>query len=132
MEAITFPDVEAVVVGYLSTALTARADTATVATNVPSPRPSRLVKVTRTGGVRASMGHELAQVTVECWEASTASTAALTRVVRGLLSALHVVDDGIVCAFTREVGGPSFFPDPTTSLPRYRMTVQLIQKSQTL
>lgn len=130
MEAVTFPDVESVVIDYLSGALTD--DSATIATAVPTTRPDRLVKVTRTGGLRASVGHELAQVTMECWDTTGPAAAALTRLVRGHLAAMHYVDGDIVCAFVREVGGPAFFPDALTGMPRYRMTVQLVQKSQTL
>lgn len=132
MEAITFPDAEAVTVAYLNEALTACGDTAKAATMIPNPRPDRLVKVTRTGGVRASVGHELAQVTIECWDVNGPAAADLARLVRGHISALHVVDDDIVAAFAREIGGPVFLPDPQTNLPRYRMTVQLVLKSQTL
>lgn len=123
MEAITFPDVEAALVTHLTTALAA--DTATVSTMVPTPRPARFIRVTRTGGFRASVGHELAQVTLDCWDATGSPAAAnLARLVRGHVSTFH--------GFVREFAAPSFTADPQTGTPRYRMTVQIMQKSQTL
>lgn len=123
MEAITFPDIEAALVTHLSTEL--GTDAATVSTRVPSPRPARFVKVTRTGGLRASVGHELAQVTLDCWDSSGGPAAAnLARLVRGHVSTFH--------GFVREFAAPSFTPDPQTDTPRYRMTVQIMQKSEVL
>ena len=123
MEAITFPDIEAALVDHLSDAL--GTDAATVSTIIPSPRPTRLVKITRTGGFRASVGHELAQITFDCWDDTGSPAAAnLARLVRGHVSTFH--------GFVREFAAPSFTPDPQTDTPRYRMTVQIMQKSEVL
>ena len=71
MEAITFPDAEGVVIGYLNAQLAGRGDAARVSNMVPNPRPTRLVKVTRTGGGRRSVAQEDAQITVQCWDADS-------------------------------------------------------------
>lgn len=131
MEIITFPDVEAVVVDYLTGAFAMLGESAVVATMVPNPRPSRLVRVTRTGGVRATVGHELPQVTLECWDSDGPGVANLASVTRGCIEAMHVSENGATVAFVREISGPTSFPDALTGLPRYRLTVQIVQKSQT-
>lgn len=122
-ELITFPDVEAAAQDYLETQLAALSDTATVVVKIPDPRPTRMVKLNRTGGVRLGLVLEQAQLTVECWDARTDLAHDLAQVVRGLL---WVMPDRYSTATTykvAELGGLANLPDPDTALPRYTFTV---------
>ena len=121
MEAVAFPDVEAAAVAFLKAQLAARSDSAHVGTRVPSPRPARLVRVSRTGGGRRNLVQDDAQVTAECWAPDSVSAAALCRLVRALLGSM---DTGGVW-FAGEVGGPVDHPDDLTDSPRYQTTVTL-------
>ena len=132
MEAITFPDAEGVVIGYLNAQLAGRGDAARVSNMVPNPRPTRLVKVTRTGGGRRSLAQEDAQITVQCWDADSPEASDLARIVRGLLWAMSINANGVVAHVPTEVGGPAFFPDPDTNLPRYQFTVIVRLRAQVL
>lgn len=101
-----------------------------VSTVVPNPRPSRLVKVTRTGGGRRTVAHDDAMVTVECWDTESSDAAALADLVRAHLTNFDTVQgfmprDG-------EVSGPQFFPDPLTTSPRYQLTVIVRLRAQVL
>lgn len=123
MQAITFPDVEGVVIQYLNAQLLARADSARAANMVPNPRPGRFVKVTRTGGGRRSLAQEDAQVTIQCWGVDSVDASELAIVCRGLMWAMDISGPEVVAHVPTEVGGPAFLPDPDTGLPRYQFTV---------
>lgn len=136
MEAITFPDAEGVVIGYLNNLLAGRGDAARVANKVPSPRPARFVKVTRAGGGRRSLAQEDAQVTAQCWDVDSPEASELARLCRGLLAAMDINANGVVAHVPQgeegEVGGVAFFPDPDTNLPRYQFTVIVRQRAQVI
>lgn len=132
MEAITFPDAEAVVVGYLNSLLIADGDTARASTRVPGERPGRLVRPILTGSSRRNLSQQDAQVTVECWAPSGPDAAALARKVYGWLSALDVDGAHVPQGSDGWVGGPYSDPDPDTGSPRYTMTVIVRQRAVTL
>lgn len=127
VEVIAFPDAEAVGVAFLKAELATRSDTAKVATKIPAIRPPRLVKVTRTGGLRRNLMTDSAQLTFECWDVAEAEAAALSRVVRAIIHAAPQLSLplGAQCSRVQEVGGPVSFPDPDTALPRYQFTASL-------
>lgn len=126
VEFIGFPDCEAVVVAFLKAQLAARSDAAVVATKVPAVRPARLVKVTRTGGIKRNLVTDSAQVTLECWDANGSAASALCGLVRSIVHAApQLVVPGALVTRVQEVGGPVYFPDPDTSYPRYQFTVAL-------
>ena len=125
-EVVVFTDAEALTVAYLRAQLTARGDTARVATEVPNPRPTRLVKVTRTGGPAVYPATDTPTITVQCWDDDTVDASGLCRLTRALLWALPAdATHGADIRKVVEVGGPAFFPDPATDLPRYQFSVQL-------
>ena len=133
VEVLVFPDVEAVTVAYLKAQLTALDDTARVATYVPSPRPNRLVKVTRNGGAGDWPHTDRPLVVVQCWDTTTVAASTLASLVRGLLWALPSdTTHGADVRRVNDVGGLAFFPDPATSLPRYQVSVQFHTRAHAL
>lgn len=130
-EAVGFPDVEAALVPYLTGRLTARQLPARVATKIPGQRPTRLVKVTRTGGVRRNLVTDAPTVMFECWDVDDVAAAELGRVVRAEVQAL--ADDAITgVAYRSEVGGLANWPDPDSENARYVFTVELLVRGSTL
>lgn len=119
-EALTFPDVEALLVGALRAVLDAP-----VYVTIPNPRPATFVRVVRSGGPSVGVVDD-ALVTVEAWAPSTVAAAALARTVRAQLSALAYarLATGDVIR-VREAGGPANDPDPTSGSPRYSWTVEV-------
>lgn len=122
-EIITFPDLEAAVVDYLTGELAAFGDDATVDNTVPNPRPARLVRVNRTGGARTGLVLEDAQLTVDCWDVRADLAHDLAQLVRGLLAAMPGRYPQTVTYRVHELGGPNNQPDPDTASPRYTLTV---------
>lgn len=125
-EVLIPPDVEAVYQSYLRTSLAARGWTVKVASTVPATRPQYMVKVTLTGGsTRSQISHE-AQLTVECWADDSVKASELSRLCHGLTIAMQgAVFSGVWVRAARPVSGPTFFPDPDTSTPRYQFTTRL-------
>lgn len=129
MEAITFPDAEAVVIGYLNGRLAADGDTARASTRVPGDRPGRLVRPILTGSTRRNLSQEDAQVTVECWAPTGPDARALAQKVYGWLCALDVDGAHVPLGSDGWVGGPYSDPDPVTGSPRYVMTCIVRQRA---
>lgn len=135
MEAITFPDAEAVVVAYLNGRLAADGDTARATTRVPRERPARFVRVILTGSTRRNLSQQDAQVTVECWDSGPSEPGKqppvidLMQKVYGWLCALDVDGAHVPLGSDGWVGGPYSDPDPETGSPRYVMTVILRQRA---
>lgn len=133
MAPVAFVDVEGLTVAYLRAQLNTRGDTAKVATEVPNPRPPRLVKVTRTGGPAEYPATDRPTLAVQCWAGTSPDASFLCRLVRALVWALPAdPTHGADVRKVVEVGGPSFFPDPTTDLPRYQFSVELHTKGTAL
>lgn len=126
VQPILFPDVEALLVTYLTEALTARGDSATVHTKVPTTRPSRFVLVPRRGGVQRDVVIDDATIAVECWADTDGDAAQLTQLVRALLMALPARGvNGTAFYRYREFAGPQNFPDGTSAQSRYTFTCQI-------
>lgn len=118
-EVIVFPDVEDLLVTYLSTELAARGDTATVHTVVPADRPDRFVLVPRVGGTRANLVVDNATIGIEAWASTDQQAHDLCQLVRGLVHALPGrVVDGVTFYRTGEFAGPTNLPDPVSRQSR--------------
>lgn len=124
-ELLVFPDAEAVVVGWLRPELGKNGIVIPVATKMPNPRPPRIVRIVRAGGVQRDIVTDRATMVFECWDSSAPAAANLAAVVRALLCAAapgwlgtawsdRIVDLGMV---------PS--PDPDSGSPRYLVTAEL-------
>ncbi|WP_132369716.1 hypothetical protein [Nocardia alba] len=142
-ERILFPDIEQTLVDYLTTQLTAIADTATVVGRVPDPRPTRMVRVTRNDrkarvDVEDREGRRSAQlildrprVVLECTDDAGAA-ANLAAVVRSILSAAAPGYLGTVWCDQVEDAGMENDTDPVTAAPRYTLVADLIVRGTVL
>ena len=122
-EILVTPDAVLAATAYLRTALGALADR--VATSVPSTMPNNMVKVSLTGGSRAGLVSDAAQLTVECWSPTEPETSLLARTAHAyMLAAAGVEAGGLWVRKVETVGGVQSFPDPDTNKPRYQFTVR--------
>lgn len=120
-DVVVFPDVEALLVSYLGTALGVP-----VASRVPNPRPVQFVRVNRVGGTRRNLVTDRPMVVVEAWAATEAEAAALGELARAHVFALaQTTVGGEWVRSVTEVGGLQSFPDPVSEAPRYQFTVQI-------
>lgn len=126
MPPIVFADAAALVIDYLKSAM----PTMTVAHDVPNPRPDVFVRVYRTGGPRATIVTDAAQVSIESWapDADTAMTNAQT--ARGHINDLPGrVVDGITFYRVDEFSGPAELPDPVSTSRRVTWTASVHLRS---
>jgi len=87
--------------------------------------PNNMVKVSLTGGSRAGLVQDTAQVTVECWSSNAPTASLLARTAHAyMLAAAGVNAAGLFVRKVETVGGVQDFPDPDTNKPRYQFTVR--------
>jgi hypothetical protein len=121
VERIVFPDAVSTVIG----ALNAQLDdlgyaNVPVRSKVPNPRPTRFVRVLRTGGPRVNIVTDSAQITVEAWAASDHDAHDLAQAARAVLNSLEgTVTSGATVYGINEFSGPAYLPDPESEQPRY-------------
>lgn len=120
---LVFPDVEALLTAWLRGQLTG----VTVGNKLPNPRPDPFVLIQRHGGVRQTVVTDAAQVGLECWAGRDYEAHDLLQQCRSLL--LYQIPGQILSGYTvyrvDEMGGPSNLPDPTSSMPRWVMELQV-------
>lgn len=120
---LVFPDVEALLTAWLRGQLTG----VTVGNKLPNPRPDPFVLIQRHGGLRQTVVTDAAQVGLECWAGRDYEAHDLLQQCRSLL--LYQIPGQILSGYTvyrvDEVGGPSNLPDPTSSMPRWVMELQV-------
>lgn len=126
MSVVAFPDVETVLVEWISDVLEGHDLEQPVTTRVPNPRPSRFVRIQRTGGPQSNLVVDGAQVTIECWDDNQPDAAATARILRAELAAIRNVTTGSgdLIYRTDEFSGPSILPD-LSGQPRYSWTVRV-------
>lgn len=123
---IGFPDVEDLLVRYLSEQLPLYNDTATAHTQIPNPRPDRFVVVPRVGGPLRNLVVDEPTIGVECWAVTPVLAFSLARLVRALLGALPGQTVAGVPFYTyAEFTGPTNLPDPESGQARYILTAAL-------
>lgn len=124
LELVAPPDAEAEIAAHLAARLHALGDTAAVATHIPNPAPSRIVRVIRAGGVKLDLITDAALMITECCDDDEVAAADLARKVRAIIfqSAPGYVNS-VWCSEIRE-GGTAFEPDPETLKPRYVITAE--------
>lgn len=121
-EPIAFPDVAAVVIGYLRDQLPEYGYDVPVHQATPNPRPDVFVTVRRGGGPKRDIVTDLPQINVECWStAGEFAAGRLAETVRALIVAMRGRNVGGVGVYeVREFSGPAPLPDPENSgHPRY-------------
>lgn len=118
MPAGEFPDAEAMVVAFLND----RVDPP-VATKVGNPRPSRYVRVWRTGGSATNRVLERVQITVTCGAGSSVTASQDAQSCRRAL--LNEYTAMPLVRGVTEITGPYYDPDPDTGTDRYSFTHEL-------
>lgn len=125
-QVVIFPDAAAIVIAYLDDALSDRAETAPVVKDVPNPRPSKFVRVMRTGGPRMNIAADRPQITIEAWHDDAEEAQDLAQLARGLIHAMQgTTVGGVACYRIEEAGGPVDLPDPDSAQPRVTFTVTI-------
>ncbi|MEU3599891.1 hypothetical protein ABZ714_14365 [Streptomyces sp. NPDC006798] len=130
-EVIAFPDAEALVIAYLKTKISG----VTIATKVPNPRPAngKLIKVTRVGGSKLRLNADSPVLAFECWGLTSIEASDLCRTARAYVNAMPgETVNGTWVFRVREVGGPVFFPDLDTDIPRYQFSAAIDMKGVVL
>lgn len=118
MAAITFPDAVAVVIGRLRTALPAL----TFVHEIPNPRPATFIRVMRTGGPRANLVVDAAQLTIESWSPDVDTAVTNAQTVRAQLNALYEQAVNPAIYYIEEFSGPVELPDPLSQSRRITWT----------
>lgn len=109
-------NIEKILIDYLKPLLP---DTI-VASDVPNPRPERLVTVERTGGGADSIVLDRPQVMIQCWAPTRVDAYHLAADVDSFLLDIDSLE---LCSIVRT--GLYNFPDEKGN-PRYRITYQII------
>lgn len=113
---IVMPNCAALVIARLKTALPAL----TIVHDVPNPRPATFVRVFRTGGPKATLVTDAAQLTIESWAADADTAATNAELVRA-----HINDlpgrtvSGVAFYRVDELSGPAELPDPLSESRRF-------------
>ena len=130
---VVFPDVQRVVVDYLTDVLADRTEHyvfgVKVGTVVERPRVPVAVTVERAGGVRTLPSVDNPRVEIVVWHGSDEDAQLLAQLVRGLLHAMPGVIETSAgpVTVTRVVdfARPFRSPDPQSDHPRVRLTVEV-------
>lgn len=126
LEPIVFPDVEDLLVTYLTGEYALRGETASVHTAVPNPRPDRFVLVPRLGGQRLGLVVDAPTIGLETWALTDGQAASLMGLTRALIGALPgQALAGHQIYGVEEFAGPGNLPDPLSTHGRYVYTVSI-------
>jgi hypothetical protein len=119
-EVIEAPDVLAITMDYVRPLINVPC-----ASNVPNPRPASFLRfsVNPSGGFDGRVLYN-ALLTVEAWAQSERDAGDLARRAAALLDAAQ--------GFFATSGGPGWFPDPDSGLPRYLFTVAVIVRGSVI
>lgn len=97
-----------------------------VSTNVPNPRPDKLIRIRRRGGPRTSLVIDNPLVLIEVWAVSDTDAESLANLTAGIIASLdgEIVNSHMIL-HAEILGGPSNDPDPDSATPRYTLTAEL-------
>lgn len=119
MAAIVFPNAAALVITRMRVALPAL----TFSHDVPNPRPVIFVRIFRTGGPRATIVTDAAQLTIESWAPDADVAARNAQLVRAHVNDLPGrVVAGHAFYLVEELSGPAELPDPVSTSRRFTWT----------
>lgn len=130
---VVFPDVQRVVVDYLTDVLSDRTEHyvfgAKVGTAVERPRAPVAVTVERAGGVRTVPSVDNPRVEIVVWHGSDEDAQLLAQLVRALLHVMPGVIETstgpVTVTRVADFAGPFRSPDPLSDHPRVRLTVEV-------
>jgi len=98
-----------------------------VVTQVPANRPTKFVRLFRTGGAADNRVLERAQLTVQGWATTTGDAFDLASECREAFLNKYTLMP--LVRGVEETGGLHVDPDPDTGTPRYTFTIQLMVRS---
>ncbi|WP_069163067.1 hypothetical protein [Nocardia altamirensis] len=136
MEIVVFPDVESIVVSYLSAQLSARGDTALVTRTVPESPPNRLVRVKGFWGEDRGRALSSRFVTVQCTDVTATGAADLAELCFAILRmawrdpsvpAIRDVDSVDVVTIERSA---LRLPEPTPARPSNQFTLSVLLRGK--
>lgn len=130
---IVFPDIQTVVVEYLTAALAERTEPyvfgVKVGTAIERPRLPVAVTVERAGGVRTLPSVDNPRVEIQVWHGTDGDAQLLALLVRALLHAMPGVVEtsagDVTVTRVADFAGPFRSPDPLSNHPRVRLTVEV-------
>ena len=123
---VLFPDVEALLVDYLTSEFTGRGESATVHVTVPHPRPAAFVIVPRIGGQARNFVVDTPTIGVEAWAGTDQRALELCQLARAFIRALPGQTlAGTMFYSVGEFAGPTRLPDPLSQQSRYIYTPTL-------
>lgn len=130
---VVFPDIQRVVVDYLTDVLADRTEHyvfgVKVGTVVERPRTPVAVMVERVGGVRTLPSVDNPRVEIVVWHGTDEDAQLLAQLVRALLHAMPGVVETATGPVTvtrvADFAGPFRSPDPLSDHPRVRLTVEV-------
>lgn len=133
MEVIVFPDVEQLVVDYLTPELPAHGFDVPVSTEIPATRPEAFVTVPRVGGARRNLVVDSATISCDSWAERPKLAHDLAQMVRALINALpgKTLDQWPVYRVT-EFTGPGNLPDPRSHQARYTQAFSILIRGYAL
>lgn len=134
MTVLVFPDVTAAACAALDDALPAVLGRPALAGNrVPDPRPARFIVAYRSGGTRATLVTEAAQVSFDCYGDSQADAEDVAGAARAVLFGLKGTRsvDGTDIYDVFDVGGHVDAPDPLSDQPRVLFSLALVVRGHT-
>lgn len=122
MSAVTFPDAAAVVISRLKTAL----PTLAFHHDVPNERPLIFIRIFRTGGPRANLVVDSAQLTIESWAPDVDTAMTNAQAVRARLNVLPELPASPSVCRIDEFSGPQELPDPLSASRRVTWTAAVL------
>lgn len=129
---IVFPDAEAVVIEHVARKLLGFGWSVPVVRRIPNPRPATFVRILRTGGTRATLVTEAAQLTVDVWSNEPTFAAELAQLVAAIMRAAPpALVGGTPCYLVEDLSTPADLPDPSSNQPRHTFSVLMHLRGQT-
>lgn len=125
METLIFPDVKAMVIGYLNEHLPV-----TVASRVPNPRPTSFVRVLLSGGHEENIVIQESRVTVEAWANVESDAQKLAQLARAHLKRAHQMTG--IPVYRVNVPPPVDYPDDETGQYRYQFVFTFRTRAQAI
>lgn len=123
MQAVLYPDSEALLTSYLRTAIDPFfIEPIHVGTDIPNPRPSEFIRLFRTGGPRMNQVADNPQITLEAWALNEDLAYDIMSHARALIIALvGTAYQGIAFYRMEEFSGPQLLIDESET-PKYVWT----------
>lgn len=126
-EVIVFPDIEELLVAYLTEQLPIHGFDVEAHTQIPDERPESFVTVPRVGGPRRSLVVDSPTISCDSWAIRPKPAQDLAQMVRGLIHAAEgQVLDGYQIYRVREFTGPGNLPDNLSAHSRYSQAFSIL------